>query len=166
MNSSESEDPRSEISDPGKGGWRATRRVLEGLREPENPRRSWRLLLLAGVALVLLSVGVVLFLRGEDPVPPVPPEVDEQMVLADPILSRLQERMLNGDHRNVIGDLTEAIEKYPRCAILYFDRGHARWKMGDRAGARRDYEKALELAPAGWPHEERARAALQETAAE
>lgn len=56
-------------------------------------------------------------------------------------------KAISGNHREAIADFTRAIENNPNDAMLYFNRGQARYSIEDQRGAYEDYEKAIALAP-------------------
>lgn len=66
-------------------------------------------------------------------------------------LSRATARGMAGDFEGAIADCSEAIRRNPGHAPAYARRGMARLERRDPAGAAQDFEKALELAPPGWP---------------
>jgi len=70
---------------------------------------------------------------------------------ASTFLLRASTRALQGDLRGAEGDCSEAIRLKPENADPYGRRGAARLELGDRPGAAQDFQKALDLAPAGWP---------------
>ncbi len=59
-------------------------------------------------------------------------------------------RELSG-HPDPLDELVRTIRIDPKEALPLYNRGMARRGLGDFAEARRDFEKALEVAPADWP---------------
>ena len=52
-------------------------------------------------------------------------------------------RAKRGDLGGALVDLTQAIDKKPRYAEAFFNRGNVRWEKGDLEGAIADYTQAL-----------------------
>jgi tetratricopeptide (TPR) repeat protein len=72
---------------------------------------------------------------------------------ASTFLLRASSRALQGDLPGAEGDCTEAIRLKPENADAYVRRGAARLELGHRTEAAQDFQKALDLAPAGWPQQ-------------
>jgi Flp pilus assembly protein TadD len=70
-------------------------------------------------------------------------------------LSRAAVHGMAGDFEGAIADCTEALRLKPDDFEAYARRGMARMERKDAAGAAQDFEKALELAPPGWPQHAR-----------
>jgi Flp pilus assembly protein TadD len=67
------------------------------------------------------------------------------------LLLRATVRGIKGDFKGAVEDCSLAIERSPGSPEPHTRRGAALLELGDKAGAARDFEKALQLAPPGWP---------------
>ncbi len=70
--------------------------------------------------------------------------------------------LVRADHETAIAQFNRAEALGDRSPGLFYNRGIARRQRGDRAGAAADFERALQVAPAGWSHRRHAHEALTE----
>jgi tetratricopeptide (TPR) repeat protein len=80
---------------------------------------------------------------------------------AGTLLLRATVRGIKGDFKGAVDDCTQAIQQNPDAPEAYVRRGAALLELGDKAGAARDFEKALQLAPPGWPQRRQTEMLLQ-----
>ncbi len=71
--------------------------------------------------------------------------------LMEPRMNLAVMRAEDGDPAGAIGDMARIIERHAGSPDAHATRARMRWHTRDIAGAIADFEKALRLAPPGWP---------------
>ncbi len=82
--------------------------------------------------------------------------------LLEAYIARAGVRLAKGDADGAVSDCTHVLARKPRHIMAFALRGLAHAEKKDKAAARADYLKALELCPPGWYYGDTLREALEE----
>jgi tetratricopeptide (TPR) repeat protein len=95
---------------------------------------------------VALAVGTLTIINQQAKNPSIPISQSNNIATAETYYQRGQE-LAGKDDKGAIEAFTKAIELKPDDADAYFNRGNAKFKLGDKKGAIDDYNQVIKLKP-------------------